>query len=122
MNNWTVEGNLVEKVTYVPAEGDAKAYAYGKIGIYNGKDKEGKARESMFVAFVIYGRDAEYLRDLSNKGDRLLISGSLSEGKTEKDGKEYINKKVFCNSAALCVKRPKSENGYTGGTADPTAW
>lgn len=114
MNQIVITGNLVNEIQ--TNEKDGKIYAYDKIGVYNGKDKNGNQRDSMFFDFVVFGRDAELLRDMAHKGDQITIMGRLEEDKTEKDGKLYINKRVVCTNATLNVKRPKQE-----GTATPTA-
>lgn len=107
-NTIIITGNLVNDIQ--TGERDGKIYAYDKIGVYNGKDKDGNQRDSMFFDFVCFGRDAELLRDMSKKGDQVTIAGRLEEDKSEKDGKTYINKRVVCTNVTLNVKRPKSEN------------
>lgn len=117
MNYICLTGNLVNEIQ--TNEKDGKIYAYDKIGVYNGKDKEGNQRDSMFFDFVVFGRDAELLRDMSHKGDQVTICGRLEEDKTEKDGKLYINKRVVCTNVTLNVKRPKQEGAAPA--ADPFA-
>ena len=65
----------------------------------------------MFFDFVVFGRDAELLRDMAHKGDQVTIMGRLEEDKNEKDGKIYINKRVVCSNVTLNVKKPKQDNG-----------
>lgn len=117
MNNIIITGNLVNEIQ--TNEKDGKIYAYDKIGVYNGKDKNGNQRDSMFFDFVVFGRDAELLRDMAHKGDQITIMGRLEEDKTEKDGKLYINKRVVCTNATLNVKRSKQEGAAPA--ADPFA-
>ena len=117
MNNIIITGNLVNDIAINTK--DDKLYAYDKIGVYNGKDKEGNQRDSMFFDFVVFGRDAELLRDLAHKGDQVTIMGRLEEDKSEKDGKTYINKRVVCSNVTLNTKKPKSENAAPA--ADPFA-
>lgn len=116
MNQIVITGNLVNDIT--TNEKDGKIYAYDKIGVYNGKDKNGNQRDSMFFDFVVFGRDAELLRDMAKKGDQVTICGRLEEDKNEKDGRTYINKRVICTNATLNVKRPKQESA-AAPTADP---
>ena len=115
MNNLTVTGNLVNDIA--TNEKDGKLYAYDKIGVYNGKDKDGKQRDSMFFDFVVFGRDAELLKDMAKKGDQVTISGRLEEDKSERDGKVYINKRVICSNVTLNVRKPRQETANT--TVDP---
>jgi len=103
-----MSGNLVNDITV--NESNGKLYAYDKIGVYNGKDKNGNQRDSMFFDFVCFGRDAELLRDMAKKGDPVTLVGRLEEDKSEKDGRVYINKRIVCNNVALNVRKPKAES------------
>ena len=116
MNNVIFTGNLVNDIATNEKEG--KLYAYDKIGVYNGKDKEGNQRDSMFFDFIVFGRDAELLRDLAKKGDQVTIIGRLEEDKNEKDGKIYLNKRVICTNVTLNQRKAKEG---TAPTADPFA-
>jgi single-stranded DNA-binding protein len=118
MNSVIFSGNLVNEMQ--TGDRDGKVYAYNKIGVYNGKDKEGNQRDSMFFDFVCFGRDAEMLRDLAKKGDPVTVAGRLEEDTSEKDGKKYINKRVVCTNVTLNVRRPKSE-GNAVPVQDPFA-
>lgn len=70
MNNVIFSGNLVNDVQ--TGEKDGKIYAYGKIGVYNGKDRQGQQRPSMFFDFVCFGFDAETLK-MVKKENKLLF-------------------------------------------------
>lgn len=117
MNYICITGNLVNEIQ--TNEKDGKIYAYDKIGVYNGKDKEDNQRDSMFFDFVVFGRDAELLRDMAKKGDQVTIMGRLEEDKNEKDGKTYTNKRVVCSNVTLNVRKPKQEGATP--TVDPFA-
>jgi len=119
INSIIITGHLVNDIQ--TNEKDGKIYAYDKIGVYNGKDKEGNQRDSMFFDFVVFGRDAELLRDMAHKGDQVTIMGRLEEDKTEKDGKLYVNKRVVCSNVTLNVKKPKDENSSYSAPVDPFA-
>ena len=117
MNSVLFTGNLVNDIA--TNEKDGKLYAYDKIGVYNGKDKEGNQRDSMFFDFVVFGHDAEMLRDLAKKGDQVTIMGRLEEDKNEKDGKTYTNKRVICSNVTLNQRKAKEEKASV--PADPFA-
>lgn len=108
MNNVIFTGNLVNDMQSNTK--NDKLYAYNKIGVYNGKDKEGNQRDSMFFDFVVFGRDAELLCDLASKGDQVTIMGRLEEDKSEKDGRIYTNKRVICTNVTLNKKKPKESS------------
>ena len=105
MNFISLKGNLVDAVKLMTNQ-NGNLTAFGKIGVYNGKDKEGNQRDSMFFDIVVSGRDAEILRDNTTKGTPLIVSGRLEEDKSvsQTNGQTYINKRIICNSATPCVK------------------
>lgn len=117
MNNFTITGNLVNDIATNVKDG--KLYAYGKIGAYNGKDKEGNQREAMFFDFIVFGWDAELLRDMAKKGDSVTLNGRLEEDTSERDGKVYKNKRVICTNVTLNVRKPKEESA--SAPVDPFA-
>lgn len=105
MNFISLKGNLVDAVKLMTNQ-NGNLTAFGKIGVYNGKDKEGNQRDSMFFDIVISGRDAEILRDNTTKGTPIIVSGRLEEDKSvsQTNGQTYINKRIICSSATPCVK------------------
>lgn len=119
MNQVIFTGNIVNDMN--SGVKNEKTYAYNKLAVYNGKDKEGNQRDSMFFDFIVFGRDADLLCELAHKGDQVTIMGRLEEDKTEKDGKLYINKRVVCTNATLNQKKPKVEVPVSQQEADPWA-
>ena len=117
MNNVIFSGNLVNEMQ--SNERDGKVYAYNKIGVYNGKDKEGNQRDSMFFDILVFGRDAEMLCKQASKGTPITVMGRLEEDKSEKDGKTYINKRIVCTNVVINVKREASQTNNT--PVDPFA-
>ena len=105
INTICIEGNLVDVVRVQP-NSNGGLTAFGKIGVYNGKDKEGNKRESMFFDLIVSGRDAEILRDNAGKGTPVVVCGRLEEDKSvsQTNGQTYINKRIICTSAKPLVK------------------
>ena len=104
INTICIEGNLVDVVRVQP-NSNGGLTAFGKIGVYNGKDKEGNKRESMFFDLIVSGRDAEILRDNAGKGTPVVVCGRLEEDRnTADDGRLFINKRIICTSAKPLVK------------------
>ena len=95
MNFISLKGNLVDAVKLMTNQ-NGNLTAFGKIGVYNGKDKEGNQRDSMFFDIVVSGRDAEILRDNTTKGTPIIVSGRLEEDKSvsQTNGQTYINKRI----------------------------
>lgn len=112
-NHVIFKGNLVDNVkTSQNAQGNLSAF--GKIGVYNGKDKNGEQRQSMFFDIVAFGRNAEQLRDLTQKGTPIVVSGRLEEDTTvsQTNGKTYVNKRIVCDNVGVCVKPQPQQNNY----------
>lgn len=115
-NTIILSGNLVNDMQ--SNERDGKIYAYNKIGVYNGKDKQGNQRDSMFFDILVFGRDAEMLCKQASKGTPVTVMGRLEEDRSEKDGKTYINKRIVCSNVMIGVKRETSQGNTT---VDPFA-
>ena len=105
MNHIVISGHLTDKdrVNYTQ---DGKISAFGKIGVYNGKTKDGQQRDSMFFDLVMFGRNAELVRDNSDKGSLIIASGRLEEDKSvsQTNGQTYINKRIVCDNVNVGVK------------------
>ena len=105
MNKIIVDGHLVDQVK-VSTNQNGNLTAIGKIGVYNGKTRDGQQRESMFFDIVVFGRDAEILRDNTTKGSLVCVIGRLEEEKSvsQTNGQTYINKRIVCDNAMPCIK------------------
>lgn len=105
MNHIVISGHLTDKVR-VNYTQDGKISAFGKIGVYNGKTKDGQQRDSMFFDLVMFGRNAELVRDNSDKGSLIIASGRLEEDKSvsQTNGQTYINKRIVCDNVSVGVK------------------
>lgn len=118
-NQIILQGNLVDNVR-VSNNQNGGISAFGKIGVYNGKTKEGTPRESMFFDIVVFNKDAEMLRDYATKGTPIIVMGRLEEDKSvsQTNGQTYINKRIVCTSAKPLVKPTQSQQTYTNNV-DP---
>ena len=105
MNQVIFNGNLTDNVRESVNQ-QGKLTVFGKIGVYNGKNQDGTQRESMFFDVVIFGRDAEIIRDTTEKGSPIVVVGRLEEDKTvsQTNGQTYINKRIVCTSARPLLK------------------
>ena len=112
MNYVIFKGNLVND-TKIMNNQNGGISAFNKIGVYNVKDKNGEQRPSMFFDIVAFGRNAEQLRDLTQKGTPIVVSGRLEEDTTvsQTNGQTYVNKRVVCDNVSVCV-RPQQNNNY----------
>ena len=106
MFNYVIfRGNLVND-TKVMQNQNGGISAFNKIGVYNGKDKNGEQRPSMFFDIVAFGRSAEQLRDMGAKGTPVIVSGRLEEeaSVSQTNGQTYINKRIVCDNVNICIK------------------
>ena len=105
MNHVIFKGNLVND-TKIMNNQNGGISAFNKIGVYNGKDKNGEQRPSMFFDIVAFGRSAEQLRDMGAKGTPVIVSGRLEEeaSVSQTNGQTYINKRIVCDNVNICVK------------------
>lgn len=105
MNHVIFKGNLVND-TKIMNNQNGGISAFNKIGVYNGKDKNGEQRPSMFFDIVAFGRSAEQLRDMGAKGTPVIVSGRLEEeaSVSQTNGQTYINKRIVCENVNICVK------------------
>ena len=105
MNHIVISGHLVDKVRVGNTQ-DGKASAFGKIGVYNGKNRDGQQRDSMFFDISAFGRSAELLRDNTDKGTPITVSGRLEEDKSvsQTNGQTYVNKRIICDDVVVSVR------------------
>lgn len=104
-NQVIFNGNLVDNVRESVNQ-QGKLTVFGKIGVYNGKNQDGTQRESMFFDIVAFGRDAEILRDNTQKGSPIVVIGRLEKDKnvSQTNGQTYVNERIVCTSARPLLK------------------
>lgn len=105
MNHIVISGHLVDRVRVGNTQ-DGKTSAFGKIGVYNGKNRDGQQRDSMFFDISAFGRSAELLRDNTDKGTPVTVSGRLEEDKSvsQTNGQTYVNKRIICDDVVVSVR------------------
>lgn len=97
MNIVILEGRLVRELEYKKSNVNNKNYCSNCIAVDRGKDKEGNKREALFVNFVVWEKNAEYLYKYAKKGGRIILQGRLDQTKDfdyEKNITEYELKVV----------------------------
>ena len=104
-NHVIFKGNLVNDTKTMNNQNGGIS-AFNKIGVYNGKNKNGEQRQSMFFDIVAFNRSAEQLRDMGTKGTPVIVSGRLEEETTvsQTNGQTYVNKRIVCDNVSICVK------------------
>lgn len=112
MNHVIFKGNLVND-TKIMNNQNGGISAFNKIGVYNGKNKNGEQRQSMFFDIVAFSRSAEQLRDMGTKGTPVIVSGRLEEetSVSQTNGQTYVNKRIICDNVSICVKPIQQTSG-----------
>lgn len=112
MNHVIFKGNLVNDTKTMNNQNGGIS-AFNKIGVYNGKNKNGEQRQSMFFDIVAFSRSAEQLRDMGTKGTPVIVSGRLEEETTvsQTNGQTYVNKRIICDNVSICVKPIQQTSG-----------
>lgn len=87
--------------------GDNKSFVTNSLAISEGKDK------TEFVSVTAFGKTAEILYKYVNKGDIVLIEGSIHTSVSEKDGKKqyYTTVVVFRAELLPNARKGNKENG-----------
>lgn len=112
MNHVIFKGNLVND-TKIMNNQNGGISAFNKIGVYNGKNKNGEQRQSMFFDIVAFNKSAEQLRDMGTKGTPVIVSGRLEEetSVSQTNGQTYVNKRIVCDNVSICVKPIQQTQG-----------
>ena len=112
MNHVIFKGNLVND-TKIMNNQNGGISAFNKIGVYNGKNKNGEQRQSMFFDIVAFSKSAEQLRDMGTKGTPVIVSGRLEEetSVSQTNGQTYVNKRIVCDNVSICVKPIQQTQG-----------
>lgn len=88
---------------------------------YTGKDEDGKKnKETDWHSVTVFGKAAEVVGKYVDKGDQLLVEGSIQYNKyQDKDGKERIFTNINCHQISLVEgkkdKAPKKEEPEAEG-------
>lgn len=70
----------------------------------------GESKETMFVDFVVFGKQAEYVANYANKGARAVIGGELRiENYQKKDGTNGKATRILANTVELFDYKEKAE-------------
>ena len=84
---------------------DGKAYATGRIGVYQGKEQDGSYKPSIIFDFSCFGFDVNTIM-MAKKGDSVTVAGRLQESTnvSQTNGQTYVNKRIVANNVNLNIK------------------
>lgn len=90
---------------------DGKAYATGRIGVYQGKEQDGSYKPSIIFDFSCFGFDIDTVLAAS-KGDQITVAGRLQESTnvSQTNGQTYVNKRIVANNVTRNIKPQPIQN------------
>lgn len=105
MNNVNLIGRLTSdpKITY----GGATNTAISKFNVAVNRD--GKDKGADFINCVAFGKTAELMEKYCAKGQMIAVSGSISTGSYEKDGRKIYTTEVLTSRIEFLSKSEKKE-------------
>ena len=75
----------------------------------------GNNKDTMFLEFSLFGKQAEYVANYSAKGNRIILIGEIRMDKwTAKDGTEKQTLRLRANSVELVDMKPKDDDITSG--------
>lgn len=80
-NSVHITGRVTEPELRYSASG--KAFASFAVGLYEGKNDDGTYKDSSWVDVIAFGDMAEHVAEAFEKGDRVMVSGRLSQDRWE---------------------------------------
>lgn len=117
MNSVILMGRLVKDLELKKSGVANRTYSNNSIAVDRGKDKDGNKKESIFVNFNVWERNAEYLVNYAKKGSRVIIEGRLDQTKEynhEKNINEYQLILVPTNITIIDFKDTSNVSALTG--------
>lgn len=100
MNNINISGNIVAKPVI---RGNDKKVANFTVAV------RGYGDHTDFIRCVAFNKAAEYLEANADKGDKIVVNGSLHIGSYEKDGNKVNTAEVYARSVELTKRAANTE-------------
>lgn len=108
MNIITLSGRLVRDPEVKPYGDEGKTYTRFTIAVDRPYHK-GKERQADFINCTAFGKTGEVVGNWFNKGNRILLDGSLRISSYEKDGKRYTSSTVIVNHIEFVDRAEKRQ-------------
>lgn len=86
--------------------GSGTPFVVFAVGLYEGKNDDGTYKDSSWVDVVAFGDMAELVAESVRKGDRVMVSGRLTQDRWEDktDGSARTKLKVVADEVGLGVR------------------
>lgn len=105
MNEVKVAGNLTRNVELKTAA-NGLPFATGTIAINNTR----KTDDVTYVDFTVFGKTAENLVNITQRGNNVMLEGRLSVRNYEtKDGQKRKSTEVIANTFQAITRKPKAD-------------
>lgn len=113
MNNCTFHGRLAKEHAFRVTD-SGQQVLNNTIAVNTGY---GNNKDTMFIEFSLFGKQAEYVANYSAKGNRIILVGEIRMDKwTAKDGTEKQTLRLRANSVELVDMKPKEDGGLLEGS------
>lgn len=113
MNNCTFHGRLAKEHTFRVSE-SGQQILNNTIAVNTGY---GQNKDTLFIEFSLFGKQAEYVANYSQKGNRIIAIGEIRMDKwTAKDGTEKQTLRLRANTVELVDMKPKEDGGLLAGS------
>ena len=87
-----------------------------RFSVASTKKQEGREPVTSWVTVLCFGEQAEVVTERAVKGDRVIVTGTMTIEKYEKDGVEKTAVTVLADDVGLSLRWPKRQ----GGSASPS--
>ena len=108
MNKVILCGRLVRDVELRYGQNSKMAVGRTSIAINRGKDKNGQDKGADFPNIVIYGKQAENLKNFKHKGDMILLEGRISTSSYVKNGQTIYTTEVVADRVDFLTRETNS--------------
>ena len=126
MNITLLRGNLVRdpELRHVNTSGKQTAVVNFTVAVSRGYTKSSGEKDKItsFINCEAWDTGAEMIADSFNKGDLVMIEGSLRNDMWEKDGVKHSSLKVRVNNFSKITKLKRPAKQETDELAEPVAF
>jgi len=111
VNKATILGNITRdpELRYTPSGTAVANMSVATNRAYKAKDSEEWTEVAEFHNIVFFGKTAELISQLCNKGNRIYLEGRLQTRSWEKDGVKRYMTEIVAEDFVLLTPKPKVE-------------
>lgn len=95
LNKVTIIGNITKDIELKSLPSGQSVISFGVATNRNWKDKDGNKQEAVeYHNVVVFGKQADIIKQYCGKGDQIYIEGRLQTRKWEKDGQNHYSTEI----------------------------